>query len=101
MAAAHLAVRGWEKICWRGGYRLRSVVSVQAEEGVKIQAEQPNKGGMQSEDWGMEEGQENVWDWSAMEDMDPSLVMQYTGPVLARPGPVRDPTPAKIYPGAM
>lgn len=52
ITAALLAVRGPGKICWRGGYRLRSVVSVQAEEVVKIQAEQPNREGRQSEERG-------------------------------------------------
>lgn len=40
------------KFCWRGGYRLRSLVSVEAEEDVKIQADQPNREGKESEEWG-------------------------------------------------
>lgn len=60
VAAALLPVRGTGKICWRGGYRLRCVVSVQAEEEVKIQAEQPNRKGREREQWGGE-GQA-VWD---------------------------------------
>lgn len=59
------------KFCWRGGYRLRSAVSVQAEEEVKIQAERADEGGRQSEEFG-KEGQGNVWDWPAMRDMDSS-----------------------------
>lgn len=91
MAAANLAVRGMGKFCSRGGYRLRSIVSVQAEEGVKIQAEQPNKGGMQREDWGEGRGRKCV-----------GLVTEGGhGLKLGDPGHVHDPTPAKIYPGAM
>lgn len=84
--------QGMGKICWRGGYRLRSAVSVQAEEVVKMQAERADEGGRRSEECG-KEGQGNVWDWSAMGDMDSSSLV-----ILGR---VRDPTPAKMYPGAM
>lgn len=48
-APALLTVRGQENFCWRGGYRFRCLVSVQAEVMVKIQAEQPNRRGRKSE----------------------------------------------------